>query len=495
MPRTRKDIWKLAATDDTLKWYARAVGVMQSRPVTDPTSWRYQGAIHGYDPDQDPFAQPGEQLPSPDDQETFWSRCQHGSWFFFPWHRAYLHYFEEIVRKAIREDLKAPNVADTWALPYWNYSDPANPQARCLPPAFCDPKFPDGGPNPLRVDARTDGANDGQPLGKFPDDVELATCMKKLGFINSSGGAGANFGGGRTGFSHRGGVPGSTEIVPHGSMHDAVGNPGWMDSFETAALDPIFWIHHSNIDRLWEVWLRRDARHTNPTLAAWLSSIDFDFHDSTGAAVQIQVNQVLDTSSPLLDYVYEDVSDPIPAAPHALAEAAPHLPMEVERIPEMVGATENQEITLGPQPRAVEFAVKQPSGPAAAARAARPAGAGTEVHLNLENVTADERPIQGYTVYVNLPEGANPDNYPQLKAGRLPRFGIVEASRQTKEHAGDGMNYSFDITQVVNALRKSNQWDPAKLRVTFVPLVPDSRRAAPQNTKPVKVGRISLYYA
>jgi tyrosinase len=168
--------------------------------------------------------------------------------------------------------------------------------------------------------------------------------------------------------------------------------------------------------------------------------------------------------------------------------------MEIERIPEMVGATDAQPISLGPQPQSVEFVVKDPSGPAALARmAGRGPAAAPEVHLNLENITAEARPIQAYTVYVNLPEGANADNYPQFKAGRLPRFGIVEASRQTREHAGDGMNVSFNITRVVDALKRANSWNPERLRVTFVPR--DNTVTAAESVKPVKVGRISLYYA
>jgi len=77
-----------------------------------------------------------------------------------------------------------------------------------------------------------------------------------------------------------------------------------MSAFNTAGLDPMFWLHHANIDRLWEVWRGRDPKHTNPTLAAWLSSITFNFHDGSGSAVTLKVNQVLDTRQPVLDYVY-----------------------------------------------------------------------------------------------------------------------------------------------------------------------------------------------
>ena len=64
-------------------------------------------------------------------------------------------------------------------------------------------------------------------------------------------------------------------------MHVAVG--GWMGSFETAGLDPIFWLHHANIDRLWAVWRARDSQHTDPTESAWLK-MSFPFHDGVSGA-------------------------------------------------------------------------------------------------------------------------------------------------------------------------------------------------------------------
>jgi tyrosinase len=92
MPRTRRDAWKLAPGDQTLELYARAIAVMQARPMTDPTSWRYQAARHEFDVVKTPMQVPGETLPSPSEQNTFWNQCQHGTWFFLPWHRGYLHY-------------------------------------------------------------------------------------------------------------------------------------------------------------------------------------------------------------------------------------------------------------------------------------------------------------------------------------------------------------------------------------------------------------------
>src|SRR4051812_42298270 len=103
-PRMRRDVWSLDPWDPTLLWYARAVKRMQERPLSDQTSWAYQGAIHARDPQ-------GE---DPD----FWDQCQHQTWYFLPWHRGYLTWFEQIVQAAITE-LGGPS---GWALPYWNYS-------------------------------------------------------------------------------------------------------------------------------------------------------------------------------------------------------------------------------------------------------------------------------------------------------------------------------------------------------------------------------------
>ncbi len=38
-----------------------------------------------------------------------------------------------------------------------------------------------------------------------------------------------------------------------------------MGGTEKAARDPIFWLHHCNIDRLWAVWRNQDAAHHDPS--------------------------------------------------------------------------------------------------------------------------------------------------------------------------------------------------------------------------------------
>src|SRR5256885_10879756 len=61
-------------------------------------------------------------LPPTSETEEMWDQCQHGTWYFLPWHRGYLAAFEAIVAKTVKE-LGGP--AD-WALPYWNYLNSSN---------------------------------------------------------------------------------------------------------------------------------------------------------------------------------------------------------------------------------------------------------------------------------------------------------------------------------------------------------------------------------
>jgi tyrosinase len=136
----RRDIWELSEQDPwhpIIEWYARAVAAMQARDGTDfsdPTSWRYLANIHGVDLRELPL--------SSWPRGATWNECQHNSWFFLPWHRIYLHYFEQIVRQTI-VNLGGP---DDWALPYWDYSDPDRENVRRLTPrsesSRCVPAIP-----------------------------------------------------------------------------------------------------------------------------------------------------------------------------------------------------------------------------------------------------------------------------------------------------------------------------------------------------------------
>jgi Common central domain of tyrosinase len=80
-----------------------------------------------------------------------------------------------------------------------------------------------------------------------------------------------------------------------------------MDEPHAAALDPIFWLHHANINRLWVIW-QSAVNNTLPPDAQW-NNQTFDFFDPTGAPKNYPVTDVLQTTWPLCDRVYEDTTN------------------------------------------------------------------------------------------------------------------------------------------------------------------------------------------
>jgi tyrosinase len=525
MARTRRDVWKLPPAkpgdvwSDVVLWYARGVGVLAHRQIADATSWRFLGAMHGIDTalwNDFGYLKPNEPLPSPASQKQFWQQCQHQTWYFLPWHRGYLAAFEAIVLDAI---VKLGGPAD-WALPYWNYSDRSNHNALKLPAAFHEKNLPSGQPNPLFV-ARRYGDGTGKVVLQ-PPDVALRAPMLEPHFAGSSTtGASTGFGGPHTRFQHSsrdGSGNGVLERQPHNQIHVLVGgqiahsdgsdprNLGLMTNPDTAALDPIFWLHHANIDRLWEVWLKRSAGHQDPADKAWLTGPAdrvFAVPKPDGTSHEFAARDVLDTNA--LGYVYEDISDPLGGADRVatrlerlgvrreiLASAGPGVPaMTDEKKTELLGAngaavqlaggTVRTQVRMDPT-----VSRKMLDSFAANRRATGATKEPDRVFLNLENVRGDNDAVAFY-VYVNLPHGANPAQHPECLAGAVSLFGVRKATRSDGSHGGNGINETLEITDIVDALHLSNRFDLDHLDVQFVP------RTDIKPGDKISVGRVSVY--
>ena len=123
----------------------------------------------------------------------------------------------------------------------------------------------------------------------------------------------AGFGGGQGGpqqFGDR--DTGALEPTPHDIMHvvarrrapAASASGGLMSDPNCAALDPIFWLHHANIDRLVER-LDRARRPREPDRAGWR---DQRSPSTTRTATQVTMTgaDVVDSAAQL-GYVYDDV--------------------------------------------------------------------------------------------------------------------------------------------------------------------------------------------
>ncbi len=470
--RIRQSVYNLPSGDETLLWYGRAVADMRSRALSDPTSWWYMGAVHG-NPNLNP----------PAGANQFWEQCQHQSWYFLPWHRGYLAAFEAMVSKAVAA-LGGP--AD-WALPYWNYSEDLaqNPEARFLPPAFRDQTLPDGSDNPLfapRVQAPGGdiGLGDGDVALDALDEDEFTPAVSFE----------TGFGGPRTGFSHFGSANGQLERVPHNVVHVRIN--GWMADPRTAAFDPIFWLHHCNIDRLWEEWRAADSSHTNPDESAWLSGVTFDMHDGDGTAFTFTAGDMVDTTQILHGYRYDTIPTPSPV----VVAAGRGVPEMVAREPELAGSSQAP-VSLEDDLTSVRVQMQSEGVRRSFTESAFPTP--VNVYLRLEEVTGKGVPAD-YEVLVDLED----DDEPPYPVGRLSTFGIAGASDTSKSHGGTGITEVYNITRAAERLRLTVESTP-KLRVSFrkIEQRPVSKLEMPgpvpvqlpdTEASSIQVGRIGIYF-
>lgn len=474
MARKRMDVWSITREEgdwpEALEAYEKAVGILKSRdPATgnpsNPLGWRFQAAMHGI------AVSSGE----PNASNPFWSNCQHGSWFFLPWHRMYLLAFEMIIQDALEDD--------TWSLPYWYAIDPDDAGNSMLPPAFRDSSRPQ---NDLFIQQRSRLANGGRRLPNLSQ--SLLDALEAEDFSSADGLT--SFGSGeRSTPSFNGEEDGLLESTPHGGVHVLVGNDytadfsrvirrGLMGSPDTAALDPIFWLHHANIDRLWQVWLDLDPVHRNPADEAWLDT-EFSFPVPNQPNPRTwKVRDMLDMDA--LDYEYESLSPPSaltpvtpPAGPGESDFVAGRIEMAERPVPRVIGAAADVAID-SPQPVDVElFGVD-----AALAESAAGDAAPARVMLRLEGVKGSAgAPV--YDVYVNVPAGEAAADHPELRAGSFSTFGIAAASGTDERHAGSGKSITYNITSMYEELNARGRWEPDRLQVIFSPVVADESDSDP----------------
>ena len=159
---------------------------------------------------------------------------QHTSWRFLPWHRLQLARFEAIIAQVSGK-------AD-FALPYWDWG--RDPFPRLF---FDDPVFKmknRTAPRGLIMDASWF-------TGKLDD--PFATYFG----APRQGGEGPRY------------MAGSAEWSGHNLAHGYIG--GDMNDLQRAPNDPIFWLHHANIDRCWALWRRRNPDEVYPQ--AWKDEV------------------------------------------------------------------------------------------------------------------------------------------------------------------------------------------------------------------------------
>ena len=228
----------------------------------------------------------------------------HGTEFFLPWHRAYLNYFEQIA-------CQLPGCSN-FTIPYWDWTTSSR-----IPLIFGDDP---NGPWDLDLDSIEPPASWNLPPIPLSERCPTNPFWKRCPKPNADMGkqveniAEQDLYGiiGRDGI---GSFHGALERGAHNAIHQLIeGNMKWAD---TTALDPIFWLHHANVDRLWSKWMENNIKITpslncpiegcenckNPLIIQnWLKSPVNVESDSSN----LKVYDLLDNRN--LGYIYENTS-------------------------------------------------------------------------------------------------------------------------------------------------------------------------------------------
>lgn len=525
---TRRNAWNDHGTLDNkdLYWYAIGVRAMMARALNDPASWWFFAAIHGEyvtptnipNPPEFPGwafipgvpKVPTAPLPKASVIETYWDQCQHQSWFFVPWHRGYLVALEA----QLREDIVQHGGPPTWALPYWDYFGRGDEFD--IPPAFTQQNMRDGSPNPLFVTARYGPNGDNvifvptkAGMKKHPAPkhaLVTETCLSNTAYTGSDGNTPLpGFGGPLTGFWHGGNYhSGNLEQDPHNVTHGYVGgfksntDYGLMSDPGIAALDPIFYLHHANIDRMWAVW-NLNPSHINPPDPNWLAgpaaSGEHEFvMPMPGNKSWVYTPNDVDSLSKM-NYTYENLKQ-VPSVnllEQRLKQLGVAAPSETPSAKagrnsvEIVGANDTSLPIKGlGASTTVQLDREVVQRVANSLGTASETFAPDRVYLNLDNVrgTQDATVL---SIFINLPEGSNSADHPELLAGNVGLFGLRRASTADGKHVGGGLSFLLDISPIVDRLHLDKALSADTLRVTIVP-----DRPVPDGAE-ITVGRVSIY--
>lgn len=415
-PTVRRNASTMAANDPILRGYRIAIKAMRALPNSNPCSWFYQAAIHGTN---DPA-----NLPS-------WNTCHTDPTFFWAWHRMYLYWFERIVRKQ-------SGMYD-WAVPYWDWTNSAE---RSLPAPFRDSG------SLLYEGSRNGPANAGDPLSSALG-TSVANSMMLLDYFNTQSGING----------------------PHGSVHGAIG--GLMGSTLSAAQDPIFWAHHAQVDRIWNLWLAQGGGRSSPVgNAAWRNTT-YTFFDECCQPVEMKGCDVI-RAALQLSYAYE-------GEPPQVNQYCPRVwTAQITDLTVLMRA--RLALVLGDRP------VRAPLFPREAGEAGRRlaeiARSGRQnVALRIGNIEADTQPGISWEVHVG-PKGFAPDS--RSFVGIFALFGAGLRDRRQHFHPAE---FVFPLGKALRGL------DPANLEVTFVPVSGfEGRRnvEALRARGPVRIGEVAI---
>jgi len=443
LSRIRYDVNSVAGRK-MLVPYARAVEKMMRMSAQDPCSWTFQWYTHFVKGSTTKAAEISAIFGSGNSQhktmaQEMWDTCQahmgppEDELAFFPWHRMFVFNFESIIRKV--------SGVPTLTLPYWNYS---NATTRAMPAAFRQPN------SPLFRSSRNSGPNAG---AQIPAAQVALTALGEATY-------GPN--GAASGFDQ------AIDFGIHGNVHVWVGNSQGMGSIPWSAFDPIFWMHHCNIDRLWASWNK--AGRANPA-GSW-SDEKFIFANDRCERIEMKNGDVDDIAK--LHYTY-DRFEPVPGAIQAVRAATPTVHLEaIAQGGAAAAASGPIALEVGPTRIMLRAPAQAVAGPTFAARMKALPAEG-RIYLVMKDAAAAAQPEVVYDVYLDAPENFRPSENDPHHVGTINFF----AAAGTQAMPGSvPRTFSLDVTQQVRALAAVDQLS-ANPAVTIVPAGQPSAAARP----------------
>jgi tyrosinase len=446
-----------------LRIYAAGVKAMKALRAQDLRSWAFQWYVHAT---PKPAAQmlndvyPGGAGATFGLATAIWSTCQAHQGqpedYFLPWHRLYVLQFEHIIR--------AITGRDEFTLPYWDYTSPAtyaipeefqatNRNDPLLSALFVGNRNKDGG----RLN--TADVNAGEPLNKHFTGVRNFLVLPNLKEPSYSA------------------FCSQLDSHLHGAIHVFTGDETNMGVVPTAANDPVFWLHHCNIDRLWAAW--NAAGGINPVSTngeAWADTT-FAFPGSGGQLVQTAISKIADAAA--LPYKY----DKLPGVSSGVISVAAVPQMNVLLRSIAPGAELSQDATpahlapvvLGPKSAKVKLA---PAVAQNRLRALAPnllAAGQTRLFLLLKDVQAQANPDTVYQVFLDLADNSSSEMEDEHYVGLLNFFGVSPVPGQK---APNGHDVEFDVTDLVQRLYAKSALGE-ETSVTLVPVGPPTESSRP----------------
>ncbi|RVD89014.1 uncharacterized protein DFL_000038 [Arthrobotrys flagrans] len=285
----RKEIRTLINNQDRSEFHLLLLALrrMQNMPTTDPMSYYQIAGIHGR-----PYM-PWAGVNAPRGANTNTGYCTHADVIFLPWHRPYLSLFEQSLwsnAAAVVEEIRQSgntglhrrynNVLPSIRLPYWDWAADARVPREVGEMPTIQVETQTGMqtiPNPLYTYRfQTNLAEFAtQPFGRMRETYRWPNRVNTPDGYVSQGAALNNAMARLAGdlrnrayrlISYADFNTVGTRVAPpgqpvrdslegiHDTIHGTTGSGGHMSFVDNAAFDPIFWLHHANMDRLFAIW-------------------------------------------------------------------------------------------------------------------------------------------------------------------------------------------------------------------------------------------------